>query len=498
MKKLLDKLHTPKWLFWLLVVVLLLRIPSFFEPYSYGDEMIYLTLGEAVRRGIPLYKAIHDNKPPLLYLTAALAGNLFLFKAILAIWHAIYVYLFWKLSEVFFKKTKPQKIATILFAIFTTIPLLEGNIVNAENFLIGFTMWGFLILLTKKLSTRNLLTAGFLFSIATLFKIPAAFDVPAILFYWLISEKNLNKKKVQEIASNTVVLFIGFATPIILTFVWYSIREAFQEYLVAAFLQNFGYLSSWRPDDVREPFLTRNGPLLTRALVLVAGTGILYRFKKSYSNKFAFVVSWLLLSLFAVTLSERPYPHYLLQSVAPLSVLLTYLFTSNSKQQVYAIIPLTIAFFVPFYFHFWHYKTFYYYQRFVKYVSSRMTTSEYLETFGSQTERNYKIATLINRTTKKTDKVFVVGDSSVIYALSKRFPPGKYVADYHIKDFSSDSEVVENMLKDTPVYIVILSENSVSPELEKYIKRNYAVFDEIDGAIIWKLLNPNVRALMSS
>jgi len=110
MKKLLDKLHTPKWLFWLLVVVLILRIPSFFEPYSYGDEMIYLTLGEAVRRGIPLYKAIHDNKPPLLYPTAAVAGNLFWFKAILAFWHAVCVYLFWKLSEVFFKKIKAQQI----------------------------------------------------------------------------------------------------------------------------------------------------------------------------------------------------------------------------------------------------------------------------------------------------------------------------------------------------------------------------------------------------
>ena len=65
MKKILEKinkhLHTPNWLFIILAIVLILRIPTFFEPYSYGDEMIYLALGEAVRQNIPLYRGIHPS-----------------------------------------------------------------------------------------------------------------------------------------------------------------------------------------------------------------------------------------------------------------------------------------------------------------------------------------------------------------------------------------------------------------------------------------------------
>ena len=99
---LVDKLHTPKWLLILLALIVLLRIPSFFEPYSYGDEMIYLSLGEGIRQNIPLYKGIHDNKPPLLYITAAAAGSLFWFKAILTIWNLITIFLFWKLSTILF------------------------------------------------------------------------------------------------------------------------------------------------------------------------------------------------------------------------------------------------------------------------------------------------------------------------------------------------------------------------------------------------------------
>src|SRR5690554_2837113 len=125
----------PKWLFILLFAILVLRIPTLFEPYSYGDEMIYLALGEGIRDGLTLYRDIHDNKPPLLYFTAAVAGNLFWFKAILAVWHLITIYLFWKLITILFPdEQKKQLIAVTFFSVFTTLPLLEGNIANAELF----------------------------------------------------------------------------------------------------------------------------------------------------------------------------------------------------------------------------------------------------------------------------------------------------------------------------------------------------------------------------
>src|SRR3989344_5344441 len=166
-----HKFHTPTWLFFVLSIVFILRIPTFFEPYSYGDEMIYLTLGEAIRRGLPLYSAVHDNKPPLLYLTAAAAGSLFWFKAVLAIWHLGTVYVFWKLTEILFpQKPRMQQLATVLFAIFTTIPLLEGNIANAEIFMIGPTVLAFYLILSRKKSPSLLVVSGALLGLSVLFK----------------------------------------------------------------------------------------------------------------------------------------------------------------------------------------------------------------------------------------------------------------------------------------------------------------------------------------
>jgi 4-amino-4-deoxy-L-arabinose transferase-like glycosyltransferase len=429
---------------------------------------------------------------------AFLAGNLFWFKAILAIWSLITIFLFWKLSEAIFPKRKrAQIIATVIFALLTTIPLLEGNIINAELFMIGPTILGFLILLTQKSSVKNLLFGGFLFSVATLFKIPAAFDVPAIVVYWLISEKNLTLKTISGVAKRTLILGIGFLTPIALTLLWFLIAGALKEYLVAAFLQNVGYLSSWRPDDIQGSFLVRNGPLLMRFGIVLGGIFTFYKFRGKLSKEFIFVSSWLLFSLFAVTLSERPYPHYLIQSVGPISLLLSILFTRKTREQVLVIIPLFIAFMVPFYFKFWYYPTFTYYARFVKLATRQTTKNEYLSTFGNQVGRNYKIANFIASSTNPYEKIFVLGDGVPIYALSKRLPPGKYVADYHIKDFSSDSETVNVLTKDTPSFIVVLSNNQVFPEMENFIIKNYGLVQKVEDAEIWKLLSPQVRSLLS-
>src|SRR5688500_951991 len=115
MKKIFN---IPKWLAILLVGIFILRIPSLFEPSSYGDEMIYLSLGEAIRRGISLYKDIHDNNPPLLYFMAAIGGNLFRFRALLALWMMATTTAFWRLStNIFPKNTRLVQIATIAFAI---------------------------------------------------------------------------------------------------------------------------------------------------------------------------------------------------------------------------------------------------------------------------------------------------------------------------------------------------------------------------------------------
>lgn len=491
--KFLHDLHIPNWLVWLLFGVLILRIPSFFEPFSYGDEMIYLALGEGVKQGKVLYRDIHDNKPPLLYLMAALAGNVFWFRAILAFWSFATIVLFWKLASFLFKgKEKLIKTATLIFAIFTTIPLFEGQIANSEVFMIGTTIAAFYVLLRKKLTNKSLLLGGLLFSISALFKIPAAFDVPVIIFYWLIINKK-GRRGFVKIVKNTTLLSVGFLIPILTTLVWYYFRGAFREYLAAAFLQNVGYLSAFRPEATVDPFLVRNGPLLTRGLLVLTGVGVIAAFRKKLSKQFIFLSVWVLFTLFAVTLSERPYPHYLIQSVPPVSILMAMFFALKNKEQVLAIFPLTIAFFVPFYFKFWRYPVYSYYENFAKFATKQTSREEYMQTFGGHILRNYKLAETINNSTKRSDPIFVWGEnSSMVYALSRRLPPIKYVAQYHISDFSTNEEVLNNLMANPPEIIIVLPKAPILNGIVPYLRENYIQLENIEGAEVWSFISPQI------
>ena len=142
----------------LVLLGIALRIPSLFEPYWYGDEAIYLTLGEGIRQGLLLYRDIFDHKPPLIYLLAAIAGSVFWFKFILLVWNTVAIILFWKLAKNF--------LAALLFVLVTSLPLLEGNIANAELFILGPTLGAYLLLSNQeKITPKRVFLAGILLSL---------------------------------------------------------------------------------------------------------------------------------------------------------------------------------------------------------------------------------------------------------------------------------------------------------------------------------------------
>lgn len=456
--------------------------------------MIYLTLGQGVRQGITLYQGIHDNKPPLLYLAAAVAGNLFWFKAILAFWMLCTIVLFYKLAKTIFSTptsnnhsahSRTVMISTILFATLTTLPLLEGNTVNAELFMIGPSILAFLILLSKKLTFKIIFLAGVLFSIAALFKIPALFDFPIIIIYWLIT----NPKEWRQIIKNSLVLAAGFSVPIVLTFIWYGLKGAFTEYFTAAFLQNVGYLSSFRPSDVQKPFYIRNAPLLIRAFIVLAGTSVVFFFRKKISSRFILLSIWTLFALFAITLSERPYPHYFIQILAPLSLFLGIFFSERTFEQVITVIPLAITLFVPVYYKFWLYPTTTYYTRFIEFATSKITKDQYFSSFSANTVRNYKLAEFIALSTTQKDRVFMWDeDSAAVYALSRRFPPTKYVVPYHVNDYSNRTDVANTIFLDPPKFIILTSGNSY-PEISTLISKRYVLITQVGNANVYSRID---------
>lgn len=474
--------------FWLIIIPLVfvfLRLPSLFEPFTYGDEGIYLTLGLAIRKGLVLYKQIHDNKPPLLYILAAAAGNFSFYRGLLFLSSGAAVFLFFKFSQLLFKNKNSQIFATLLFVILTSLHTFEGNVGNAENFMILPTLAGFYLYLKAK-NPWHYFFAGVFFSLAVLFKVPAAFDFLALLFFILL---NLKFKKDSSLITNYLLLFFGFLLPILATFVYFFCRGALKDYLVAAFLQNIPYLSSWAPDKATKVVVSSGFfySFINRSLVLAAVLGLLFYYRQRLNFSLKLIISWFAFSLFAALLSTRPYPHYLLQVIPSLSLAGGLLF-EKEKKFVFPLLAAVFGFFF-FYFKFWHYPNFSYYANFYQFALGKKSKEEYLKYFGNHVAPLYQTAQFIKLQTSPSEKIFIWGNEPSIYSLSQRLPVGKYTVAYHILDFKGQQKTLK-ALKETKPPFIIVTQPPVSgfPELFSFLKSNYFPFKNFDNFVIYQPL----------
>src|SRR6185437_4735919 len=159
--QLLSKLEkkTGVWFFLgISFLFVLLRIPSLFEPLWYGDEGVYQTIGMALNHGRLLYRDIWDNKPPLLYLVyAVLQSDQLLVRLANIAAGLLSLVFFFLLSQKLFEKKYLQYITTSIFAVLLGIPLLEGNIANAENFMMPCILAAALITFVVSLKKKEVI-----------------------------------------------------------------------------------------------------------------------------------------------------------------------------------------------------------------------------------------------------------------------------------------------------------------------------------------------------
>lgn len=466
-------IHTHEPILFILPIVALLRVPSLFEPYWYGDESIYLTLGLGIRRGLELYRQIHDNKPPFLYLMAAIAGgNQFWFKLLAMGSVVATVGIFWKLATNWWVQRRLAIFSTVIFGLLICLPTLEGTIANAELFFLLPTIIAFYLLYTGK-SRIDAFKAGLVLGLAALFKMPAILEIIIWPLFWLgVREKDWFWK--------SAYLGIGGALPLIASGLFYATRGTLNSYLIAAGLQNIPYLSSWQAVSGWV------GTLRGRGIVLAIGITIFWLLRRHLDKRVFLVSLWWLVTLFAALLSGRPYPHYLLQLTGAFSLGYIFLVAHNYTSRVVVMLPLVLTILGVSIFKFSFYPVVSYYQNFALWATGFRNQSDYYGHFDTNVNRDYQVARLIMQNSLRSDRIFVWGDHPSIYALSKRLPVGKYTAAYHIRDFSAEEETVTLLNQTPPRYIVTFHNAHELPRLEMILKDNYLLEKEIGSAQVYR------------
>jgi len=495
----------------LLFLVLLLRLPSLFEPFWYGDENIYLAVGQGIRKGLVLYSDITDfpNKPPLIYFFAALVRGVSGFRLLLLFWNMINVGFFFALAKKLIRHKLTSFFATLAFIFLTSTPLIEGNIANAEIFFIMPTTVALWLLFRDSdkpapAKTRLLpfFLAGTLLGFSFLFKIHVILDIAAIfLFFFVFNrlKKITLKSLIKLIFHSPLWLFIaGLATPVVVILTALATQGVSPLALFSNAASSQSYTSVWGPTNFVSQFVGF-GSLLARTVLLTAITAILFIFRRKLNPRFLFVSLWLFFTLFAALLSARNYPHYLIQPVLPLVLglaLLTRLKT-NRLGRIALFTPLIFVAAAFFRFNFGFWQVIPYYQNFISYATGNINRIEYYRRFDGRMPRNYELANYLRQVSSPQDKIYIWGTEPGVYTMADRLPVEKLVVSFHVADLNYYDPTIKALQQNLPKIIVFMeSEPRTFPQLEALLATKYMLIQKIGDPTKNDLQNTGSRALV--
>lgn len=488
MIKFLTVLEHSKAFWYLLgisILFFLLRLPSLMEPYWYGDEGIYQVIGMAMHQGSSLYTQIWDNKPPLLYgLYALFNGDQMTLRLLSLLAGVGALIAFFFLSKRIFGNLRTSMIITTGFAVLFGTPLIEGNIANAENFMLLPILCAALLLYhsleAKPLYSRYLLFfSGLLLGFACMFKTVAVFDLLAFLGFLKLTFF-VKRVSIKKISFSALSLLLGFFLPVSLTTLYFVSQGTLSDFLGAAFGGNVSYVGHFNQ------FIFPQGLLILKAAILLLSLGVVFWKRERFSSVTLFVTLWLLFSLFSAFFSQRPYTHYMLVLLPSFCLFIGLILQSkkNAHRQtligILAGITLLLVVSFPF---FGIGKTAAYYKNAVAFASGSMDVESYRSFFDTETPRDYEVASFIKQHTDSGDQIFIWGDSAQIYALAGRVPGQKYTVAYHIQENAERIDETQRYL-DTqkPRYIVVLEEAAAFPFTIPWYEIKYTV----KGATIYE------------
>lgn len=527
----------------LCLLVFILRIPTFAEPYWYGDEAIYLTIGNALRAGERMYVDVIDHKTPLIYYFAAFAGDQFGFRLLTLAAVVLSTAFFFFLTKDFFSRIRYRTLATLIFILYTNIPRYEGNIPNGELFVMTFVL-GALVLLrhtsiyqsfftkAKHVTLPNIIrkqsgntvflfSSGVLFGLATLTKVPAVFDFAAVFALgWFLAidevfpSGSIAKRWTQKLYSIVLQLGLvlsGWGAAIFASIVYHALRGSLSEYIDFGLLYNFRYAGSWSP-QFPSPVVAVFFSLPGKLFILTAWTLLLTLLRKHLTPQFRFAAVWLLLTLVAATLSNRPYPHYFLQVFPALSIVVAQVFevlfeclsagakmlrsqawkwekqvTSHITQVALSFIVVAIFMTTLELLQVTPYPTTKYYRLFYQFATKQISWPEYRDQFNPLLRDNYQISKLLRMNPE--EEIFIWGDNPLLYALSGKNPVGRFTVAFHIDDFNAYQETLDVVQTKSPKYIIVMKHRTMLQGLEPYLNANYIPSGEYDTLTVWRRTN---------
>lgn len=492
------------------IVIVIARLPSFWDKWWYGDENIYLAVGRGIAQGQLLYTDVWDNKPPgILFLYSLIyrvfETNIVGYRLVNLIFNLISFWTLWMITKKVLGWSKEQvNLSAIVFGILLSFGW-EMSLLNGEVVFMPFVLLGILGLFSIKSSTRptiNYLITGLLFALAAYTKAHAAFEIICILGIWSVLQiESYNIGVIRNDILNyfkKIILFLSgliglMFLPYIISIVYYNQINKLSDFYFGVVGFSNGYLSSVKPIvfGIELGFIAN---LRWRLVLLIVSLLILsyLKVKKLIIPETYITISWLFVVIFCALISDRNYPHYLIQIFPPLALLITILikYILEIKNSLVSKLVMTTLFVVSlngFTTTFANNSIIPFYNplngiKFVQHLTNNISLEEFQRSNNtSNYDREKIILPIIEKYSKPSDKIFLVLNGAELYPLSKR------LSSYdQITDFQFNEKVTKAFEKISKAKLIITySKSPIFNEILPLIRDNYTFVEIIGEYTAW-------------
>ncbi len=486
----------------LLIVHIIIRIPTLFEPAYFDDENFYITVGRAMLNGSVLYKDISDlhlARLPLIYFLAGLAGNHTTFRFLAFFANTISVTLFYLISVSITDRIFPSFVTGLLFIYLTSSPILGGNAPRDELFFLPAVLGAAysLLHLIKKPDTHKrgipFAYAGFLLGMAIGMKVQVLFDALAFGFtIFTIHRKQLSKHIVpfRQLAGFLFGLFL----PLAVIFVILVYQGVHPDDLLRLFQNGIDMTGTFQASIsiLASPF--------TKLFLVFSFYLFLYSIKNKIDTPVLFVTLWAFSAMNASLLLNSIGLHYTLQAI-PLLLLIPIASTRKSWiTRAVASFPILLFIVAHGIYPYSYSPDTQYYKTFFSYARGHSTKDDYFYSFSPFVLRNYQVSKALKTLTQPKEHIFLWGIYTEIYSLSNTLPSTTFIWHEHIEGLRVYEETIRELETIKPRFIVTFEESPMQNErvLYDYIETNYTLLErytaatpENQAAIIYKRKNSN-------
>ena len=504
----------------LIVILILLRIPTFIYPILDVDEAIYGLFSKIwFEGGIPYLNCV-EMKPLGIYLTYGLIFEIFGYYNMIAI-HIFTMIIVGITSYFLFKISKnlySEKVGwwtALFYIVFSTtyIPKFIASTIEPIMILPIVLQFYYWIKFEDKNKHLYALLSGLFFSISFLFKYQAGINLAIILLHLGLIKPFILKQKPYIKCWNGFLYFIIAALPLpilMLGYLWSvgSLNDFFywnifgNLYYIDAGANAFSYFSRLLNRGI--PFI-----LSTILLWILLVPNIKHLFKKSFIkkdlntilSKKLLILTWLILTIIPVNIGRRFYGHYFHLFLPSLCILAAFtannIWQKNGKKWLkfavifWIVFPAIISF------------------------GARFNMDNLYIYFNEDNPKAYKsIAEYIHNNTIEEDKIAVWGFAPLIYWYSKRLPATRFFwSDVLTGRITGTKEPLKNhsefiipkawtmfisdIQENKPKYIIDTSPGNLHdyghypiknyPKFYNLIEKYYAREKQINGIVFYRL-----------